>query len=241
MPNPRQLILDVRLDNSIALENFIHCASTALTLNALENFLSDNSLIDFLFLWGKKGVGKEYLVQAVNNEFIKNKKKTAFLLISNDRLQLNEVVSELNNIDLLIIENVHLLPDKMDWEKALFNLINISLSKGLKLLFTSEIFAKDLSIKLPDLKSRLIAFTAVEVPEVSDQEKIFALQESADRKGILLEERTLNYILTHTSRSLSDLLKLLADLDSYSLEKQRKLSVPLVSELLSNRLGNLHK
>ena len=42
MPNPRQLILDVKLDNSIALENFIHCASTTLTLNALENFLLDN-------------------------------------------------------------------------------------------------------------------------------------------------------------------------------------------------------
>ena len=38
----------------------------------------------------------------------------------------------------------------------------------------------------------------------------------------MFEDNVLSYILTHTSRKLSDLLSLLNELDNYSLEKQRK-------------------
>ena len=59
--------------------------------------------------------------------------------------------------------------------------------------------------------------------------------QAADRKGIRLGKKELTYILNHTSRSLSDLLKLLSDLDRFSLEKQRKLSIPLIKEMISTK------
>ncbi|MDG2456278.1 MAG: hypothetical protein P8N10_01580, partial [SAR86 cluster bacterium] len=66
------------------------------------------------------------------------------------------------------------------------------------------------------------------------------LKQSAERKGIELEERTVKYILTYTSRNLSDLLKLLSELDDFSLEKKKKLSPSLVRELLSQKSSSLH-
>jgi DnaA family protein len=86
----------------------------------------------------------------------------------------------------------------------------------------------------------LLAFTAIEIPEITENEKIEALKQSAERKGIELEERTVKYILTYTSRNLSDLLKLLSELDDFSLEKKKKLSPSLVRELLSERSSSLH-
>ena len=51
----------------------------------------------------------------------------------------------------------------------------------------------------------------------------------------MFEDNVLSYILTHTSRKLSDLLSLLNELDNYSLEKKRKVSISLVKDLISNK------
>ena len=95
-------------------------------------------------------------------------------------------------------------------------------------------------MRLRDLRSRLLAFTAIEIPEITENEKIEALNQSAERKGIKLEEKTVKYILTYTSRNLSDLLRLLSELDDFSLEKKKKLSPSLVRELLSQRSSSFH-
>ena len=106
------------------------------------------------------------------------------------------------------------------------------------MLFSSNQVAKDLGIELPDLKSRLVAIPAFELPELTEKEKISALKESAQRKGLMFEERVLTYIINHTSRSLSDLLKLMFDLDIFSLERKRKISISLVRDLLANKEDN---
>ena len=98
--------------------------------------------------------------------------------------------------------------------------------------------AKALEIKLPDLKSRLLAFPAFELPEITEEEKFMAMKEAAERKGLMFEDNVLSYILTHTSRKLSDLLSLLNELDNYSLERKRKVSISLVKDLMSNKVDN---
>jgi len=126
------------------------------------------------------------------------------------------------------------MPQKKDWEIAVFNLFNLCLNERTRLFFTSLKTAKNLNISLPDLSSRLIAINSLEVPEITEEEKSTAIREASDRRGMNLDSKVLQYILNHTSRSLSDLLKLISDLDSFSLEKQRKLSIPLIKELLAN-------
>ena len=113
-------------------------------------------------------------------------------------------------------------------------------AKQKRFVISSNKIAKNLDIKLKDLRSRLIGFVGLEVPEVPEEDKIKALLESAERKGIVLEEKTLKYILTYTSRNLSDLLRLLSELDEFSLEKKKKLSPSLVRELLSQKSNSLH-
>jgi len=59
------------------------------------------------------------------------------------------------------------------------------------------------------------------------------LLQSAKRKGLLLDDKTIKYIINYTSRSLSDLLRLLNELDSFSLQKKKKISSSLVREMVS--------
>jgi DnaA family protein len=83
--------------------------------------------------------------------------------------------------------------------------------------------------------SRLSYCTAIEVPEISQEEKIEALKQSSNRKGINLDTKTIQYIINNTSRSLSDLLQLINDIDSFSLKKKKKVSVSLVKEFLNTK------
>ena len=123
----------------------------------------------------------------------------------------------------------------------IFDLINDALSDNTKIYLSSNLVSKDLKIRLKDLKSRLSYFTAIEIPEITDEEKIEALHQSSERKGISLDNKTIEYIVSHTSRSLSDLLNLINDLDIYSLKKKRRVTQSLVRELLQTRSDSLHK
>ena len=238
--DPRQLLLDIKLDESVSLENFIKCNSTNSALSILGNIVDSSSISSSFLLWGRSGVGKNYLMQALNREFLNQNMKTAFVALADPRINESEILNGLDQMDAVFIENLDKLGDSEDWEIALFNLINQSLVNETKLVLSSNCVAQDLTVRLKDLRSRLLAFTAIEIPEITENEKIEALKQSAERKGIELEERTVKYILTYTSRNLSDLLKLLSELDDFSLEKKKKLSPSLVRELLSERSSSLH-
>lgn len=239
MNQPKQLHLDVRIDKSITLDNFISCSSTKLVLEASNDFVSNNNFtLKTLYLWGKDGVGKNYLLHAMNKKCKENKLRSIFLSFSSTALKDMSIFEGLEGLDVIFIESLEKYPKDEEWEIALFNLINNCLTTGSRVLFSSNQVAKDLNIELPDLKSRLLAIPAFELPELTEKEKISALKESAQRKGLIFEERVLTYILNHTSRNLSDLLKLMFDLDTFSLEKKRKISISLVRDLLVNKEDN---
>ena len=68
--NPLQLSLEIRLDESICLENFISCNSTSHLLKILKNSVRQDSVLMQFFLWGNEGVGKTYLIHALTKEFL---------------------------------------------------------------------------------------------------------------------------------------------------------------------------
>ena len=235
MNHPKQLNLDVKLDEAIKLENFIICPSTEIILRASKEFISGSNTTRTFFLWGREGTGKNYLLHSINREFLEKKLLSAFISFSQGPLDSPSVFDGLEKLDVIFIESMEQFPSVTEWELALFNLINACLLSESRILISSKVTAKELEIKLPDLKSRLLAFPAFELPEITEEEKFMAMKEAADRKGLMFEDNVLSYILTHTSRKLSDLLSLLNELDNYSLEKQRKVSISLVKDLISNK------
>ena len=235
MNNPKQLNLDVKLDEAINLNNFIICPSTEIILKASKDFISGSDATKTFFLWGKKGTGKNYLLHSINREFLEKELHSAFISFENSLLDNPSVLEGLEDLDVIFIESMEQFPSLREWELALFNLINACLLKDCKIFISSQVTAKHMEINLVDLKSRLLAFPAFEFPEINEDEKLKAMQEAASRKGWELEDNALSYILTHTSRNLSDLMSLMNELDTFSLEKKRKVSIALVRELISNK------
>ena len=230
---PEQLHLNVQLDDSISLDKFINCDSTRDFLNILSNTTKDSSISSFYLIWGDSGRGKSYVMQGLHRKYLEDGKKTFHFSFSDKRVASTEILSNLASLEALFIEDMELMEISEDWEKAMFNLINECRISGTKIYLSSNIVPKDLPISLKDLASRLSSFTAIEIPEITEEEKIQALLQSAKRKGFLLDDKTIKYIINYTSRSLSDLLRLLNELDSFSLKKKKKISPSLVREMVS--------
>tara|TARA_B100000700_G_scaffold49930_1_gene52926 strand:+ start:800 stop:1510 length:711 start_codon:yes stop_codon:yes gene_type:complete len=233
--SPEQLHLKVQLDDSISLDKFINCDSTKDFLNILCNTTEDSSVSNFYLIWGGAGRGKSYVMQGLHRKYLEDGKQTFHFSFRDKRMASTEILSNLDSLEALFIENLELMEISEDWEKAMFNLINECHISGTKIYFSSNIVPKDLPISLKDLDSRLSAFTAIEIPEITEEEKIQALLQSAKRKGLLLDDKTIKYIINYTSRSLSDLLRLLNELDSFSLQKKKKISSSLVREMISSK------
>ena len=238
--SPDQLNLNIKLDDSVSLEKFIHCESNKEALNFLKKSLEKDSVSNLFYIWGEEGVGKSYIMQALNKELISLNKKTLHLSLDDSRITSPEILKNLDSLEAILIEKLDKLEKTNDWETQLFNLVNEALNSETKIYLSSNIVSKDLEIELKDLKSRLSYFTAIEIPEITQDEKIDALRQSSARRGIELDEKTIDFILNHTSRSLSDLLRLINEIDLYSLKKKRKVTPYLIRELLKVKSNKNH-
>ena len=239
--SPDQLSLNIKLDETVSLDKFIECDSNIDCLNFLRNTLKEDSISNLFYIWGREGVGKSYIMQALNREFINLNKRTFHLSLNDKRVSSHEILQNLESLDVVLIENIDSLPKDEEWETQVFSLINNALTSKNKIYLSSCRVSKELQISLKDLQSRLSYFTAIEIPEISNEEKLDALSQSSARKGIDLDTKTKEFIINHTSRGLSDLLQLLNDLDVYSLKKKKKVTPSLVRQLLKVRSDNLHK
>jgi len=232
---PKQLHLNVQLDDSISLDKFIDCQSTQDFLKIIRNSILNQSISRFYLIWGGEGRGKSYIMQGLHRKYMEDNKKTFQFSFKDKRVNSTEILVNLDSLEALFIEDCEMMEDSEVWEKAMFNLINECYMSGTRIYLSSNAVTRDLPIRLPDLASRLSSFTAIEIPEITEEEKIQALIQSSKRKGFVLDEKTVQYIIRYTSRSLSDLLKLLNELDSFSLQKKKKISPSLVREMVSSK------
>ena len=239
--SPDQLSLNIKLDDTVSLDKFIECDSNRNCLNFLKSTLREDSISNLFYIWGREGVGKSYIMQALNREFINQGKRTFHLSLTDRKVSSHKILQHLEALDVILIENIDNLPKSEEWETQIFSLINSALTSKIKIYLSSRIVSKDLEIDLKDLHSRLAYFTAIEVPEITNEEKLDAISQSSARKGIDLDTKTKEFIINNTSRSLSDLLQLLSDIDDFSLEKKKKVNPYLIRQLLKVRSDNPHK
>ena len=69
---------------------------------------------------------------------------------------------------------------------------------------------------------------------MSDNERRAVLRQEADARGIFLSDEAMDFILNRFSRDLGNLMQLLDQIDGYSLQTQRAITVPLIKSMLDN-------
>lgn len=229
-----QMSLSVQLPDDETFESFQSQSNHAVAMQ-LQTFidlhLNHVPHPTALYLFGIKGVGKSHLLHA-SCTYANKLGLSALNLSFSEIEQLSvEMLVGLEQIDIICLDDIHLIAGNDEFERAVFDLFNRVTEQGKCLIISGDQNVSNLAIQLPDLLSRLSWGLTEQVKPIDDNEKIRALQYRAERRGLSLANEAAKFLLTRFSREMSDLVNALDELDKASIREQRKITIPFIKDI----------
>jgi len=223
-----QLTIDLHINELCVFDNF-HAAANAEIVQRLEA-LPVVAGFAGVWLWGDSGSGRSHLLQAVCQTTQANDLTAVYLPLSDfDRepLALDDL-----SADLIAVDDIQewLGDDRL--EAALIGLYEGQLGRGGRLLVSAAAAARGLNFVLPDLASRMRALASYRIQALDDTGLKVVLRQAAQRKGLELETSVIEFWLARSVRRLPDLLAQLDRVDNVALSAKRRITIPLLKEVL---------
>jgi DnaA family protein len=185
-----------------------------------------------IYFCGKGGEGCTHLLQACCHDANRHHLTSVYIPLVNLIVFSPTVFEGLETLDLVCIDDLHLIAGRANWEEAFFHAYNRIHDAGGRLIVTANVMPKSLGLVLPDLISRLSWGVVFQLQPLSDTEKLAVLIMRAQRRGMILSEEVGKFILNHCPRHMTTLFSALDALDKTSLSAQRKLTIPFVKSVL---------
>ena len=228
MPNPRQLALQIQINERASLNNFFVSKNNNKTIQILKDLLNSNNGAQ-IFIDDLGSNGKSYLLQAICNDF-SNSNNPSIYIPMQEAINLDpsilEGVSELN---LICIDDVDLINKQREWEIALFNLINECYEKECLLLLSGSINKLE---AIPDLVSRIKKMEILRLEAINDDELLEATQAISKNLNIKISEKNLNYLMNNSRRDIKTIFRTLSQLEKESLERKKSIGLNLIKEVI---------
>ena len=102
------------------------------------------------------------------------------------------------------------------------------------LLLSADVPPPQLAIR-EDLRTRMGYCLVYDVKPLSDQEKINALVSMAAARQLTVEPEIFQYLLNHWRRDMDSLMQMLDTLDNYAVMMGRRITLPLLRQLLKQQ------
>ena len=203
-------------------ENFLPGANAA----ALAHVQSLKPGAPPVFLWGPAGSGKTHVLRALADDWQAAGAQVGWYDAA------TVLPWELpNQPSLLLMDNA----DQFDagQQHAAFTLFVEAATHGLALVATGHLPPVDLALR-EDFRTRLGWGPTFALQPLSEPEMRAALRREADRRGILLGDEVIDYLLNRFARDLTHLMRLLDRLDEFALAAKRQVSVSLLRQMLAD-------
>jgi len=207
-----------------------------------EDFLVTNSnkyAVDFLDKWpnwdsssaiifGPRGCGKTHIANVWSL-----RSKAKFLGVK--EILEKPIEKIFDNYRSFVLEDFSALKSPVQEEKILhfYNLLN---EKKFFLLITLRSSLRNLSITLPDLRSRLNSIPSFEINEPDDDLLGAVLIKLFFDRQLKVDHDVILFLLKRIERSFSSLNKVVKELDNAALDQKRKITIPFVRSILKDYL-----
>lgn len=224
-----QLPLALRYPADQRLDTFV-----AAPVGAVEQLraLAEGHGDDWLYLAGPAGVGKTHLLLAACAAADAAGRRAAYLPLVAARGRLGDALDALEGNDLLALDGLEAITGDRDDEVALFDAHNRARAAGSRIVYAARSNPDALGVELPDLRSRLSQCSRVHLQPLDEQGRREVLRQRARRRGWVLEDTALDWLLKRVERDMAALTALLDRLDRASLAAQRRITVPFLRETL---------
>lgn len=227
----KQIALDIGLASAPSFANFFAGPNQA-ALRHLESWAGD-ALSPPLptYLWGEAGSGKTHLLKAVSAALFEQGGRIGWMDASmQDPPEFDE------SWVAVVMDDCHLYTAVQ--QQVAFNWFVNAMSPAdgpsRYVLAAGRLPPADLPLR-DDLRSRLGWGHVFALYALTDAERRAVLRQEADARGVFLGHEAMDFILSRFSRDLSNLMQLLDQLDTYSLQTQRAITIPLIKSMLESQ------
>ena len=231
MTGMKQIALDIGLASVASFSNFFAGSNDA-ALKHLE--LWSNTRVHSpvpTYIWGEPGSGKTHLLKAASEALHAQGARVGWMDASSlEPPEFNE------SWDAVVMDECHLYTAVQ--QQAAFNWFVNALStadgQARWVLSAGDLPPSDLVLR-EDLRTRLGWGHVFELHALTEPQRRSVLRTEADARGVFLSDEAMDFMLRRFSRDLSSLMQLLDKLDSYALQTQRAITIPLIKAMLESQ------
>jgi len=122
-------------------------------------------------------------------------------------------------------------------ERLLLHLMNHAREQGHNLLLTTAVIPQHLPFVLPDLTSRLLALSSVQITQPDDAVLAGAMRKQFADRQMKVTDDVIVYALPRMERSLRKVQELVELVDKSALAERKNVTVPFIRKLLGKETG----
>ena len=231
MSNPRQLALQIQINERASLNNFFVSKNNNKTIQILKNILHSFGKGTQIFIDDHGSNGKSYLLQAICNDFSNSNNSSIYIPLQETIHHDTSILEGVSQLNLICIDDVNLINKYREWEIALFNLINECYEKECFLLLTGNVNQLEV---IPDLVSRIRKMEILRLEAINDDELFDATQAISNNLNIEISDKNLNYLINNSKRDIKTIFRTLSQLEKESLERKKSIGLNLIKEVIQS-------
>ena len=230
MHNPRQLALQMQINERASLNNFFVSKNNIKTIQILKNILLSSNKGTQVFIDDLGSNGKSYLLQALCNDFSNSNNSSIYIPIQKAIKLDPSILEGVSQLNLICIDDVDQI-NKREWEIALFNLINECYEKECFLLLAGRINKLEV---IPDLVSRIKKMETLRLEPINDDELFEATLAISKNLNIEISDKNMNYLINNSKRDIKTIFRILSQLEKESLERKKSIGLNLIKEVIQS-------
>jgi chromosomal replication initiator protein len=203
-----------------------------------------------LFIYGATGLGKTHLMQAIAHAVLKRNPETRLLYVGAEQF-INEVIESIqartmpefrrryrNDIDLLLVDDVHFLEGKEMTQDEFFHTFNALFEGRKQMVLTSDRPPKE----IPGLEDRLISrfewgmVADIGQPDLEHRIAILRKKAYQDHLELTIPDDVLRFIAEHIRSSVRELEGCIIKLLLFASLKNREITIELAREALADKI-----
>jgi chromosomal replication initiator protein len=205
-----------------------------------------------LFIYGKVGLGKTHLMQAIGHQILKAKPNLKSIYISSEKFT-NQLIGAIQNrttlkfrqmyrnVDLLLIDDIHFIAGKEATQEEFFHTFNTLYDAHKQIVVSSDRSPKD----IPALEERLVSrfewglVTDIQPPDI--ETRIAILRKKAEREGVTAPDDVTYFIAEKIRSNIRELEGALIRVAAYAKLVGRDIGLELVKDVLKDVLRENEK
>jgi chromosomal replication initiator protein len=254
IPGVKKLDIDPQLNPEYSFDNFVEGDCNRLARSASKAVAKNPGKTAFnpLFLYGKSGLGKTHLGQAIGIEVKKKYPEKTVLYVSANKFTTQYTDSVARNsandfmhfyqmIDVLIIDDIQELAGKEGTQNTFFHIFNHLHQSGKQLVLTSD----KPPVALKGMKERLLSRFKWGLPadlQSPDFEtRIEILKNKIYKDGIVVSDEIVHYIASHITDNVRELEGALISLLAMSTLNKAEITFDIAKSVVNRLVSKPHK